>query len=151
MARGCFAKSWLACIDCGHSSCILSKTNYRQCLLKKSPAYSENKHSVQFIHITQAKVAPKRQTLEETLKGEKFPRDSDKAKKITERACYFITCYFCQKLNKKTLRNSLDAGNTGNRYSIFKRIHWFDFNNFNVFEVCTVQLYYIGSIVSELK
>ncbi len=25
-------------------------------------------------------------------------------------------------------------------------MHWIDFNNFNVLEVCSVQLYYLGSI-----
>ncbi len=29
-------------------------------------------------------------------------------------------------------------------YSIVKHIHWIDFNNFNVVEVCTVQLNYLG-------
>ncbi len=50
--------------------------------------------------------------------------------------------------NKKTLRNSLDAQifflNALQSYSIFKHIHWIDFNNFNVLGVCTVQLYYLG-------
>lgn len=29
-------------------------------------------------------------------------------------------------------------------YSIIKHIHWIDFNNFNVLEVCTMELYSLG-------
>jgi len=54
----------------------------------------KNKHSTEyseFTQATQAKTAPKQHTLEETFKRrEKFPRDSDKAKKITERIVEFI-------------------------------------------------------------
>ncbi len=49
--------------------------------------------------------------------------------------------------NKKTLRNSLEAGifflNALQSYSVIKHIHRIDFNNFNVLEVCTVQ-HYLG-------
>ncbi len=29
-------------------------------------------------------------------------------------------------------------------YSVLKDVHWVDFNNFNVLEVCTMQLYFLG-------
>ena len=32
-------------------------------------------------------------------------------------------------------------------YSFVKHIHWIDFNNFNIVEVCTVQLYYQGKYI----
>ncbi len=73
---------------------------------------------------------------------EKCPRDSDKPNKITERIFYLV-----KNKIKKTLRNSLDAGNfflnALQSYSVVKHIQWIDLNNFNVLEVCSVQLYYL--------
>ena len=45
----------------------------------------------EFTQVTQAKAAPKQHTLEQTFKRtETFSRDSDMAKKITERVIEFI-------------------------------------------------------------